>query len=99
MAWAAGKQAESDAWNQEWMAAIEAYDTAIAAPFNKLVDEAESLIVSGTLADTKTDDEVISFIADNTFVDGVALSSMFPEIEEFIQGMYAQQEHMSGELA
>lgn len=99
MAWATGKQAESEAWTQEWMAAYEAYETAIAAPWNTLVDQADSLIVAGALADVQTDAEVITFVADNTFVDGVALSAMFPEIEEVIAGMYAQHEQMSTELS
>ena len=99
MEWATGKQAETDAWNQEWVAAYEAYEQAIAAPWNKLVSEAESLIVSGSLADLKTVDEVISFVASNTFVDGVALSEVLPEYEEFIQEMYSRHEQMSTELS
>lgn len=32
----------------------------------------------------ETDEEVIRFIADNTFVDGVSLSNTYPEIEDWI---------------
>ena len=78
MEWATSKQAESDAWNQEWVVAYEAYEAAVAAPWNKLVSDVESLIISGDYKDTKTTEEMITFVADNTFVDGVSLNDSFP---------------------
>ena len=39
----------------------------------------------------ETDEEVIRFIADNTFVDGASLSDTYPEIEDWITEMKAQK--------
>lgn len=84
MEWAAGLEAEQNSWNQEWVEAYMAYEQAVAAPWNNFVTEAERLVISGDLADAESQTEVISFVAENTFVDGVSLAEAFPEIEQII---------------
>ena len=40
-----------------------------------------------------TDEEVIRFIANNTFIDGSSLSSSFPGIEQFLADYRAQADN------
>lgn len=48
---------------------------------------AEELSVEDAKLDAQTDEEVIRFVADNTFVDGVSLTDTYPEIDEWITEM------------
>ena len=50
---------------------------------------AEELSVEDAKLDAQTDEEVIRFIADNTFVDGVSLTDKYPQIDEWINEMKA----------
>ena len=45
---------------------------------------AEDLIIEGNKMDAQTKEEVISFVAENTFIDGQSLSEVFPRVEEFL---------------
>lgn len=42
----------------------------------------------------QTDEEVVRFIADNTFVDGESLNQVFPQVEEFLTQYRAEAENM-----
>ena len=76
--WVAGKEVEASEHNQQWVEAWRSYEQAVAQPWDDFVTRAEELTVSGAKMDMQTKEEVISFIAENTFVDGVSLSETFP---------------------
>ena len=50
---------------------------------------AEELSIKDAKLDAQTDEEIIRFIADNTFVDGVSLTDKYPQIDEWINEMKA----------
>ena len=88
--WYQGKVDLETAQGQKWADAWIQYMDAIAEPWNNFVDEAEKLALEDDELRLETDEEVIRFIADNTFVDGVSLSDTYPEIEDWITEMKAQ---------
>ena len=51
---------------------------------------AEELSVEDANLDMQTDEEIIRFIADNTFVNEVSLTDKFPQIDSWIEEMKAQ---------
>ena len=70
-------------WNDAWMT----YEEAIAQPWNDFVTRAEQLSVEDAELDMQTDEEIIRFISDNTYVDGTSLTDTYPEINEWIADM------------
>ena len=63
---------------------------AVAEPWNSFVDEAEGLALEDKKLELDTDEEVIRYLADNTFVDGVSLMDTYPQIEDIIAQMKAE---------
>ena len=74
---------------QKWADAWIAYEDAITRPWNDFVTRAEELSIEDAKLDAQTDEEIIRFIADNTFVDGVSLTDKYPQIDEWINEMKA----------
>ena len=68
----------------KWMDAWESYESAISAPWNDFVSSAESLAKEGKSLDMQTSEDVINFVAKNTYVDGQSLNDKFPEIQQFL---------------
>ena len=85
--WYQGKVDLETAQGQKWADAWIQYMDAVAEPWNTFVDQAEALALEDDQIRLETDEEVIRFIADNTFVDGVSLSNTYPEIEDWITEM------------
>ena len=85
--WMEGKMAQDEALMQEWENAWSSYMSAVEQPWNDFLDSAEALIIKDHAMDTKTDEEVISYIIDNTWVDGQSLREMFPEVEQVFTHM------------
>ena len=82
--WVESKKAENELQDQKWVDAIEAYVDAIEEPWHAFLDQAEQLSDENFKMGMQNSEEVISYIADNTFVDGKSLNEIFPEIEEFM---------------
>jgi len=78
---------ESTAQGQKWTDAWMTYEEAIAQPWNDFVSRAEQLSVEDAELDMQTDEEIIRFISDNTYVDGASLTDTYPEINEWIADM------------
>ena len=89
-AWFQGKMDLQSEQGQKWADAWIAYQDAITKPWNDFVTRAEDLSVEDANLDMQTDEEVIRFIADNTFVEGVSLTDKYPEIDTWIAEMKAQ---------
>ena len=51
---------------------------AVAEPWNSFVDSAEALALEDDTLRLETDEEVIRYLANNTFVDGVSLMDTYP---------------------
>ena len=68
------------------------YQDAIAEPWNGFLTRAEDLSIEDALISMDTDEEVIRFVAENTFLDGESLNAVFPMIEEFLVEYRAQGE-------
>ena len=88
--WYQGKMEISSEQGQKWADAWIAYQDAITQPWNDFVYRAEEFAVEGAELDMQTDEEIIRFIADNTFVDGVSLTDKYPQIDEWIAEMKEQ---------
>ena len=88
--WYQGKVDLETAQGQKWSDAWIAYMDAVAEPWNSFVDEAEGLALEDKKLELDTDEEVIRYLADNTFVDGVSLMDTYPEIEDWITEMKAE---------
>lgn len=89
-AWVNDKEDLEAEWNAEWVSAWMAYESAIQQPWNEFVSQAEKQISTGVVYDAETEAEVIAFVADNTFVNGESLTTVFPEINEFMTEYLAQ---------
>ena len=63
---------------------------AVAEPWNAFVDEAEALAREDDELRLETDEEVIRYLSENTFVDGVSLMETYPQIEDWITQMKAE---------
>jgi hypothetical protein len=90
-AWVAGKEADQSALDQQWEEAWNAYQAAIAQPWNDFLTTAEGLAKEEDRQDAQTFDESVRFIANNTFIDGVPLIEAYPEVEEFLANMWREQ--------
>ena len=75
---------------QKWADAWISYQNAIREPWNNFVDQAEKIAYEHDSHNLETDEEVIRFIADNTFVDGISLTNTYPQIDEWITEMKAE---------
>ena len=63
-----------------WAEAIEATVNNISESVNGLIDSAEDLDYQHTKLDLETEEEIVTFICDNIYFDGVSVSEMYPEI-------------------
>ena len=75
---------------QKWADAWISYQNSIREPWNNFVDQAEKIAYEHDSHNLETDEEVIRFIADNTFVDGISLTNTYPQIDEWITEMKAE---------
>ena len=83
-AWVESKETAAGLQDQKWVDAWQAYQDAITAPWNAFLDRAEQISDEDIKIGMQTDQEYITFIAENTFVDGKSLKEVFPQIEEFL---------------
>jgi len=90
--WAENKEAAYEAIGEKWGEAWSSYVDAIANPWNEFLDQAKSLDGEQDQLDIQTMDEMFTFIADNTFIDGSSLSEKFPNIKEYLSN--AEQEYL-----
>lgn len=56
-------------------------------PWNDLVNEVKQLESESTELDLQTSEDIINFVADNTFVEGASLRDTYPEIEDILVQM------------
>ena len=89
-AWYQGKVDLETEQGQKWSDAWIAYMDAVAEPWNSFVDEAEALAREDDELRLETDEEVIRYLSENTFVDGVSLMETYPQIEDWITQMKAE---------
>ena len=83
-AWVESKKAEDALQDQKWVDAIEAYVAAVEEPWHAFLDQAEQLTDENIKMGMETNEEYISYIANNTFVDGKSLSEILPQFEDFL---------------
>ena len=76
--WMDEKMEETESWEQEWADVWSHYMNSISEPWNQFVTAAEEYTVRGAELDAKTDQEVFTWIAENTFIDGVAAIDKYP---------------------
>ena len=69
-AWFEDKMAEATAHDMEFVQAYENYESAVSQPYNDFLTKVEDLTVRGLQMDAKTDQEIVEWMAKNTFVDG-----------------------------
>ena len=69
-AWFEGKMAEATAHDMEFVQAYKDYESAVSQPYNDFLTQVEDLTVRGVQMDAKTDQEIVEWMAKNTFVDG-----------------------------
>jgi len=89
-AWYQGKVDLETEQGQKWSDAWIAYMDAVAEPWNSFVDQAEALALEDDTLRLETDEEVIRYLSNNTFLDGVSLMDTYPEIEDWITQMKAE---------
>ena len=85
--WATDKEAAYAALDQKWAEAWFAYQDAIAQPWSEFLDKADDYVEEGQELDMETFDEMITFVAENTFINGMSLADTFPGIEGFLGAM------------
>ena len=68
----------------KWAEAWQTYMDAVAQPWNDFLTQAEKLSDEYVESGIQTDQEIMRFIAENTFVDGKSLSEVFPQFEDFL---------------
>ena len=78
----------SDAWTN--------YQDAIAEPWNDLMSKASSLAAQREQLNAVTADEAITFVAENTFIDGKSLKSLFPQIESVLATLESEADTIEG---
>ena len=93
--WKQDTRAAYEAIDQQWVDAWKSYEAAITEPWNNFVTEAERIQRSRDQLDIQTTEDVVNFIANNTFVDGKSLQDTYPEIQEFLAQMVAEGEAQS----
>jgi len=74
------KMAEATALDMEFLEAYRSYESAIHQPWNDFLTKAEELTVRGIEMDAKTDQEIVTWVASNTFVDGESLYDKYPQV-------------------
>ena len=94
-AWKASTADAYAAIDQQWVDAWKSYEAAITQPWNDFVTEAERIQRERDQLDIQTTEDVVNFIANNTFVDGKSLQDTYPEIQEFLAQMVAEGEAQS----
>lgn len=85
--WAADKEAAYAALDQKWVEAWFNYQDSIAQPWSDFLEQSEELMEEGQEMDIETTEEMITFVAENTFINGVSLADTFPGIESFLEAM------------
>ena len=93
--WKQDTRAAYEAIDQQWVDAWKSYEAAITEPWNNFVTEAERIQRSRDQLDIQTTEDVVNFIANNTFVDGRSLQDTYPEIQEFLAQMVAESNAQS----
>lgn len=94
-AWKASTADAYAAIDQQWVDAWKSYEAAITKPWNDFVTEAERIQRRQDQLDIQTTEDVVNFIANNTFVDGKSLQDTYPEIQEFLAQMVTEGEAQS----
>jgi hypothetical protein len=93
------KEAAYKEMDQKWMDAWGTYQQAIAQPWNDFLTTSEELEREGSQLDVQTTEEVVNFVADNTYVDGQTLNEAFPEVQEWLAGMRDEVTRRSEEFS
>ena len=75
-----GKMADATALDMEFLEAYKSYESAVQQPYNDFLTKVEEITVRGIEMDAKTDQEIVTWVASNTFVDGEALIDKYPQI-------------------
>ena len=82
--WLASKEESMELQDAKWAEAWQTYMDAVAQPWNDFLTQAEKLSDEYVESGIQTDQEIMRFIAENTFVDGKSLSEVFPQFEDFL---------------
>jgi hypothetical protein len=90
-----GKMAESTALDMEFLDAWKNYESVVSQPWNDFLTKVEDLTVRGMQMGAKNDQEIITWMAQNTFVDGESLYDKYPQVEDVLAGIQAQADHNS----
>lgn len=80
--WVADTEAAYAAIDQMWVDAWKSYEAAIQQPWNDFLDEAERLTAARGYLEIQNAQEVVNFVANNTYVDDETLNEAVPQIQE-----------------
>lgn len=92
--WVQSKEDEKMALEQEWVDALNTLSEAVKKPLQDFAEAAETLKTKEKLNELNTTSEVISWIADNTFVDGTSLRDINPDIDELLANLNHEAESL-----
>ena len=76
-----GKMAEATELDMEFLEAYRSYESAVHQPWNDFLTKVEDLTVRGMQMGAKNDQEIVTWVANNTFVDGQSLYDKYPEVD------------------
>jgi len=82
-----------------WAEAWQSYQAAIAKPWDEFLTSVEGLVQEGHDQDWKTNEEVFTFISNNTFIDGKSIAEKFPESVEWFKEVKAEADARAEEFS
>ena len=82
-----GKMADATALDMEFLEAWNNYESAVHQPWDDFLTKVEELTVRGIEMDAKTDQEVVTWVTQNTFVDGESLYEKYPQVQDVLAGL------------
>ena len=88
-----GKMAEATELDMEFLDAWKNYESAVHQPWDDFLTKVEDLTVRGMDMGAKNDQEIITWMAQNTFVDGESLYDKYPQVQDVLAGIQAQADH------
>ena len=97
--WATEKEAVYRDMDSRWAEAWKSYQAAIAKPWDDFLTSVEGLIQEGHDQDWKTNEEVFTFICNNTYIDGKSIAEKFPESVEWFKEVKAEADARAEEFS
>lgn len=71
--WIESKREDTETRKKNWGVAWKNYQDTVAQPWNDFLKKSEDLSIKDTLTGLETQEEVINYVANNTFIQGQPL--------------------------